>query len=242
MFKAITFDFYQTLYADPESNWRKRQEIRIEHCHTYLNSREYRCTMDDVKLGLEAAYELVSSLWYQHKGISVKRSLHRFAEVLHLQLTEEDFDQLIACLGAAFLAAPPTMMPYVQPVIARLRESYPLGVISDSALTPGSFAQKLMAQDDILQYFTAFTFSDETAYTKPHVAQFHATLAQLNVEPAAAVHIGDIFRTDIVGAKNAGMKAIRFAGFNKGEGDDTLSDAVIDDYRKLETVITELSK
>ncbi len=242
MLKAITFDFWQTLYADSDVNWRKRQAIRVKHCHTYLGSRDYTCTLDDVEFGLEEAYNLVASLWHQHKGISVKRCMHRFAEVLHLQLEAEDFDQLIACLGAAFLEAPPIMMPHVKSVISRLSESYPLGIISDSALTPGSFARKLMARDGILQYFTAFTFSDETDYTKPQVVQFHSTLAQLNAEPATAVHVGDIFRTDIVGAKNAGMKAIRFAGFNKGEGDDTLSDAVVDDYRKLETVITELSK
>ena len=242
MLKAITFDFWQTLYADSDSNWRKRQAIRVKHCHTYLCSRDYTCTLEEVEFGLEEAYNLVASLWHQHKGISVKRCMHRFAEVLHLQLAEEDFDQLIACLGAAFLEAPPIMMPHVKSVISRLSESYPLGIISDSALTPGSFARKLMARDGILQYFTAFTFSDETDYTKPQVVQFHSTLAQLNAEPVTAVHVGDIFRTDIVGAKNAGMKAIRFAGFNKGEGDDTLSDAVVDDYRKLETVITELSK
>ena len=242
MLKAITFDFWQTLYADSDSNWRKRQAIRVAHCHTYLGRRDYNCTLDDVEFGLDEAYNLVASLWHQHKGISVKRCMHRFAEVLHLQLESEDFDQLIECLGAAFLEAPPIMMPHVKPVISRLSESYPLGIISDSALTPGSFARKLMARDGILQYFTAFTFSDETDYTKPQVVQFHSTLSQLNAEPAAGVHVGDIFRTDIVGAKNAGMKAIRFAGFNKGEGDDTLSDAVVDDYRKLETVITELSK
>ncbi|MCE2412959.1 HAD family hydrolase [Candidatus Poribacteria bacterium] len=241
MIKAITFDFWQTLYEDSDSNWQKRQAIRVEHCYAYLGSRGCACTLADVEFGLEEAYNLVASLWHQHKGISVKRCLHRFAEVLRLQLVEEEFDQLIECLGAAFLEAPPIMIPHVKPVIARLSESYPLGIISDSALTPGSFARKLMARDGILQYFAAFTFSDETDYTKPQVVQFHSTLAQLDAEPAAAVHIGDIFRTDIVGAKNAGMKAIRFAGFNKGEGDDTLSDAVVDDYRKLEAVITELS-
>lgn len=242
MLKAITFDYWQTLYADPNSNWRKRQEIRIQLCHTYLNNHGYACSLADVEFGLEEAYDLVSSLWHQHQGVSVKRCMQRFAEMLDLQLEEKDLDQLIECLGAAFLKAPPIMMPRVKPVISRLSESYRLGIISDSALTPGSFARKLMARDDILQYFTAFTFSDETDYTKPQVVQFHSTLAQLNAEPAEAVHVGDIFRTDIVGAKNAGMKAIRFTGFNKGEGDDTLSDAVVNDYRKLETVITELSK
>ena len=242
MLKAITFDFWQTLYADSDENWRKRQAIRVKRCHTYLSNCGYTCPLTDVEFGLEEAYNLVSSLWHKHRGISVKRCMERFAEVLQLQLQDADLDQLIECLGAAFLEAPPIIMPYVKPVISRLSKSYPLGIISDSALTPGSFARKLMERDGILQFFTAFTFSDETDYTKPQVVQFHSTLAELNVKPAEAVHIGDIFRTDIVGAKNAGMKAIRFAGFNKGEGDDTLSDAVVDDYRKLETTIAELSK
>ncbi len=242
MLKAITFDFWQTLYADSDKNWRKRQAIRVKRCHAYLESRGYTCTLTDVECGLEAAYNLVSSLWYQHKGISVKRCMQRFADVLEIRLEEVELDQLIENLGAAFLETPPIMIAHVKPIVSRLSENYPLGIISDSALTPGSFVRKLMARDGILQFFTAFTFSDETDYTKPQVVQFHSTLAALNAEPAEALHIGDIFRTDIVGAKNAGMKAIRFAGFNKGEGNDTLSDAVVDDYRKLETVITELSK
>ena len=242
MLKAITFDFWQTLYADSDSNWRNRQEIRIQRCYTYLERHGYTCTLDDVGFGLEEAYNLVASLWHQHQGISVKRCMQRFAEVLQLRLKETDLDELIECLGAAFLESPPIMMPHLKPVISRLSESYPLGIISDSALTPGSFARKLMARHGILQYFKAFTFSDETDYTKPQVVQFHSTLAQLNAEPAEAVHVGDIFRTDIVGAKNAGMKAIRFSGFNKGDGDDTLSDAVVDDYQKLEATIAALSK
>ena len=242
MLKAITFDFWQTLYADSETNWRKRQAIRVKRCHTYLDSRGYACTLAEVGFGLEEAYNLVMTLWHQHRGVSVKRCMQRFAEALEIQLEEADLDQLIECLGAAFLEAPPLMISHVKPVVARLSERYPLGIISDSALTPGSFARKLMARDGILQYFTAFTFSDETDYTKPQVVQFHSTLTELNAEPSEAVHIGDIFRTDIVGAKNAGMKAIRFSGFNAGDGDDILSDAVVDDYRKLETTIMQLSE
>ncbi|RKU18167.1 hypothetical protein C6503_09860, partial [Candidatus Poribacteria bacterium] len=147
MIKAITFDFWQTLYADSEKNWRKRQAIRVKRCHAYLENRGYICTLTDVEFGLEEAYNLVSSLWYQHKGISVKRCMQRFAEVLEIRLETADLDQLIENLGAAFLEAPPIMIAHVKPVVSRLSENYPLGIISDSALTPGSFVRKLMARD-----------------------------------------------------------------------------------------------
>ncbi len=240
MLRAITFDFWQTLYADSEENWQKRQAIRAKKCHIYLISRDYTCKLDDVLFGLEEAYNLVMTLWHQHRGVSVKRCMIRFAEVLEMQLEETDLNHLIACLGVAFLEVPPIMIPHVKPVVSGLSENYPLGIISDSALTPGSFVRQLMDRDGILQFFSAFTFSDETEYTKPQAPQFHSTLAELNAEPKDAVHIGDIFRTDIVGAKNAGMKAIRFKGFNNAEVNDTLSDAVIDDYRQLKAITAEL--
>ena len=76
----------------------------------------------------------------------------RFAEVLQIQLEETDLDHLVACLVRAFLESPPIMIANVKPVVARLSENYPLGIISDSALTPGSFARQLMDQDGILQF------------------------------------------------------------------------------------------
>ena len=242
MFKAITFDYWQTLYADTLANWEQRQAIRVDNCHKYLTSQGYSCNPDDIAIGMDDAYKVSNSRWHQHKGVSVETCMMKFAETLELSLDETEIASLIVCLGNAFLASPPVLIQHVKPVLARLSESYLLGIISDSALTPGSYARQLMERDGIMQYFTAFTFSDESEHAKPEVVQFDSTLKQLNAKPEEAVHIGDIVRTDIVGAKNVGMKAIRFAGFNKSETNDTLSDAVIDDYRKLESTIAEFTK
>ena len=241
MFKAITFDYWQTLYADTLENWKRRQVIRIDNCHKYLISNGYECETSTISDGMDAAYEVSMKCWHQHKGVSVEKCMETFAETLEFSLGEDEIASLIECLGKAFLASPPVLISHVKPVLARLSENYQLGIISDSALSPGRYARQLMERDGILQYFSAFTFSDETERTKPEVVQFVDTLAQLNAEPKAAIHIGDIVRTDIVGAKNAGMKAIRYAGVNVTETDDTLSDAVIDDYRQLEDTIAELS-
>ncbi len=240
MLKAITFDFWQTLYADSYENWHTRQQMRVSRFHAYLASRGYACTLDEVQVGVDAAYDLTSVRWHEHLGVSVETCMVRFAETLNLPLDERERTRLVSLLGEVFLESPPLLIPHVKPVIAALSQCYPLGVISDSALTPGSFARRLMERDSILQCFKVFTFSDETEHTKPEVMQFHSTLAQLGAAPSEAVHIGDIVRTDIIGAKNAGMKAIRFCGFNQSETDTILSDAVVDDYRQLETVIKNL--
>ena len=242
MFKAITFDYWQTLYADTQQNWENRQAIRIDNCHEYLSKQGYSCSKDDIAIGLDDAYKVSMTCWYEHKGVSVETCLNAFAESVGISFDETEIASLIVCLGKAFMASPPVLIQHVKPVLAKLSERYSFGIISDSALSPGKYARQLMEQDGIYQYFSAFTFSDETEHTKPEVIQFISTLEQLNVKPEEAVHIGDIVRTDIVGAKNAEMKAIRFAGFNKSETDDTLSDTVIDDYRQLEDTLAELSK
>lgn len=242
MFKAITFDYWQTLYADTQENWEKRQVVRIDNFHEHLTEQGYSCKKDDIAVGLDDAYKVSMTCWYEHKGVSVEKCLMAFAESLELSFDETEIAALIVCLGNAFMAAPPVLIAHVKPMLESLSEKYALGIISDSALSPGKYARKLMERDGIYQYFSAFTFSDETEHTKPEVVQFISTLEQLNAKPIEAVHVGDIVRTDIVGAKNAKMKAIRFAGFNKSETDDTLSDAVIDDYRHLEDTIAVLSK
>ena len=242
MFKVITFDFWQTLYADTQENWEKRQAIRIDNFNEYLTEQGYSCHKDDIAVGLDDAYKVSMTCWYEHKGVSVEKCLAAFSESLEFSFDEKEIADLILCLGKAFMAVPPVLIAHVKPMLESLSEKYALGIISDSALSPGKYVRKLMERDGIYKYFSAFTFSDETEHTKPEVIQFISTLKQLNAKPEEAIHIGDIVRTDIVGAKNAEMKAIRFAGFNKSETDDTLSDAVIDDYRKLEDTIAKLSK
>jgi HAD superfamily hydrolase (TIGR01549 family) len=240
MIKAITFDYWQTLYADyPELN-RKRQDLRIDYCQKFLAERGYSVSPDKIEAGFEAAFNHVNDLWHQHRGVPVEECMERLTEMLDIHLDSAELERLILAVGEAFFEVPPVLMPHASEVLARLNAKYHLAIISDAGLTPGHLMRRLMERHDILKYFAVQTFSDETAHTKPEVVQFHSTLKQLNVSPAEAVHIGDLVRTDIIGAKNAGMKAIRFSCVTQTKQNDRLSDAVVDDYRELEDIIGRL--
>src|SRR5690606_40365814 len=58
----------------------------------------------------------------------------------------------------------------------------------------------------IAGYFDIYVFSDETGVAKPHPEAFRRAYEPLGCLPSEALHIGDIERTDILGAKSAGMK------------------------------------
>jgi putative hydrolase of the HAD superfamily len=240
MIKAITFDFWQTLYADSSELNKRRQVVRAECCHQFLVEREYHCTLAEVDAGFQSAYRFIVERWHQHRGVTEEEWILRFFKTLQFNLAQPDFNLFIQFVGEVLLDTPPVLISFVRETLAELSTKYQLGVISDTGLTPGRVLRQLMERNGILQYFAAQTFSDKTLYTKPEVIQFHSTLEQLNVHPAEAVHIGDLVRTDIVGAKNAGMKAIRFSGVTRGEDDNGLADAVFDDYRHLEGIIARL--
>jgi HAD superfamily hydrolase (TIGR01549 family) len=107
-----------------------------------------------------------------------------------------------------------------------------LGLISDTGLTPGRILRGFLERDGLLPHFSALTFSDETGFPKPDPRMFHRTLAPLGVPPAEAAHVGDTPRTDIAGARAAGMRAIRFAAAHD-TADPPAADSIIYDHRDL---------
>ncbi len=89
-----------------------------------------------------------------------------------------------------------------------------------------------LESDGLLEYFSAFTFSDETGFPKPDARMFERTLAALGATPEEAAHVGDTPRTDIAGAKALGLLAIRCAAA-EDHREPPEADFVIRDHREL---------
>jgi putative hydrolase of the HAD superfamily len=89
--------------------------------------------------------------------------------------------------------------------VQRLAEKYPLALISDTAWTPGRVLRQIFANYKILDCFRVLIFSGEVGITKPHPQMFHLALNGLGVQARECLHIGDLQRTDIAGAKAIGM-------------------------------------
>ena len=95
--------------------------------------------------------------------------------------------------------------------LPRLSEKYKLAVICNTGISPGKILREIMQADDIFRWFECLTFSDEVKWAKPNVKIFNYTLENLHVKNHEAAHIGDDIKTDVSGAKLAGMKAIWLA-------------------------------
>ena len=106
------------------------------------------------------------------------------------------------------LEDPPTLHEGVKLTLESLYGKYPIGLISDSGLTPGRVLRKVLKLRGILRFFLFTIFSDEVGYNKPNPIIFKQALKLLGVQPQETVHVGDLLETDITGAKGVGMLTV----------------------------------
>jgi HAD superfamily hydrolase (TIGR01549 family) len=108
----------------------------------------------------------------------------------------------------AVFDSPPALKEGVIEALEFLATDYNLGIISDTGITPGRLIRLVLEDHDIIDYFDAILFSDEIGVCKPHLDIFTSAQRALESRPNSSLHIGDLIQTDIIGAKNAGWKAV----------------------------------
>lgn len=87
-------------------------------------------------------------------------------------------------------------------------------LICDTGFSPGRVVRRLLERVGLLEHLEVQIFSDEIRAPKPHPLAFSSALEGLGVLAEGAVHVGDLRRSDIAGARAVGMGTIRFRGRN----------------------------
>lgn len=240
MIKAVTFDFWNTLYADVNFNERLRKRVE------YIRDELGRLGYDRRTVEVERAFEMAGKKWLEMWGVesrsfSPQEITEDILNNLDLNMPSEIAINMSNGIGQVALKVPPAIVEGVKEVLQELSKECRIGLISDTAATPGAILRKIMARDGIEKYFSSFVFSDELASTKPNRLNFEKALQDLKIKPEQSVHIGDMDRTDIAGAKAVGMKAILFTGINNKDVNSNSADMIITSYQGLKKRLSELT-
>ena len=87
------------------------------------------------------------------------------------------------------------------------RRGYLVGVLSNT-MWPRRHHQEVFARDEVDVYIDAALYTSEMPVAKPHAEAFRLALAALGVTAEEAVFVGDRLWDDVMGAQQAGMRAI----------------------------------
>ncbi len=202
--RAITFDLWNTLLVE-KSFTRKRIEILAE-----AFAREGNPVGPAV---LESAYRAAQrrheDLWtreYCHYPLAER--LDFILEGAGAKLSPASKAYVTERFGELILEDPPVLNEGAAETVSTLAPRFKLGIISDTGVTSGNQIRRLLDGFGILRHFTATVFSDETLLCKPHREVFETALRGLKVKPGEALHVGDLLRTDVAGAKAAGWRGV----------------------------------
>lgn len=211
--RAVTFDFWSTLYHDNERElFDRRCQIVIEMAR--INGVEP--DFSELERAFEHSFLLFREEWLKnHRTLDSRELLLAIARQLQIIPDEESLGLAVSLMEEATLQKPPKPMEKALETLQALKEMVPdirFAVISDTGFTPGRTLRKIMESDGLDGFFRHMTFSDELRASKPSSKAFGTTLEALSVSADETIHVGDIEMTDIRGALDAGMTAVLFTG------------------------------
>ncbi len=230
MVKAITFDCWDTLLADDPSRTNKKKE----YFRQIFNENDFPITESEIDdLFLKEGKLFENHIIEHRKTQNSRMRVKNIVQLAQIGMPAPDIDRIADYCDRIALDYPPPVVTGVEDVLKVLSKTYGLAVICNTGWHSGETVRHLLEEYGLTQYFSHLTFSDEAGIAKPHKQIFEYTLGKLHCSPEEAVHIGDSEYSDIVGAKEAKMGAILFAGINDRYKDSNSADITISTYDNL---------
>lgn len=206
--KAITFDYWGTLFRD--ANLEQRHRARVAALVELAGAAE-----DAADAALQAAYkEFFRTHVEEQRTLDHHDGARLTAAHLGASLSPAAATALANRFADAILEHPALPIDGALAAVQAAAARVPVGLISDSGISPGRSLTVLLERHGFLPYFRALTFSDEVGVSKPQAAMFERTAAALGVAPEEILHIGDLEPTDIAGIQRLGGTAALIAAAN----------------------------
>ncbi|HMI81279.1 MAG TPA: HAD family hydrolase [Solirubrobacterales bacterium] len=236
MVKAVTFDFWNTIARVPPGAMTTARQravaVACEECEVEVEASRLAASLEEVGQSWERAWAAGTHLHPSEGAAMLVRTLG----------IEGAAGDLVA---EAFLEAGREAELELAPDIGAALEALGergvrLGIVCDVGFTRGELLRELLEREGLLGHFGGWAFSDEVGHYKPSPRIFEAALDQLAARPSEAMHVGDLRRTDVVGAAALGMRTVRYRGMNEEQEDGEEADFVIDSHSELLGVVGRL--
>ena len=210
---AVTFDCWQTLLV--EDRWEVAHGLRVDALAAAAEQAGRPVAREEAGRAFDAAWGRHMDLWAREVTSGAREVAQWALEELGLDPRGDYFEPLLKRFEEASHSGEVRAIDGAVETLARLEaEGVVCGLICDTGLTPGRVVRQLLDRQGLLERLRTTIFSDEWSLPKPHPRVFHAALDDLGIPPEEAVHVGDLRRTDIAGARAVGMGTIRIRATN----------------------------
>jgi HAD superfamily hydrolase (TIGR01549 family) len=247
--RAVTFDLWDTVFIDDSDEPKRKAQglapkpVERRNLVQQFLARHEPISRELIDLAYDTTDAAFRQVWYgQNVTWTVRQRLSVLLKGLKRNLPEPEFDELVRLHEDMELTVRPDMAPNIADALNSLQGKYKIGVISDAIFSPGRALRQLLADYDLLEYFSSFIFSDEIGCAKPNPAVFQAAAKDLSVKPEEIVHIGDRELKDIEGPRAVGARAVLCTVVKDRCSENTKADAICSNFLDLPAILEKLNE
>ncbi|MFY0607834.1 MAG: YjjG family noncanonical pyrimidine nucleotidase [Cyclobacteriaceae bacterium] len=169
---------------------------------------------------IEVFFKVNNSLWQQYNqgNINKDQIRQRRFENVFSKLNISGFDRGEEMSEYFLFNCPrqPRVMEGAISVVNYLQSKYHMSIVTNGFDDVQSIK---LAASGLNKYFSHVFTSENTGYKKPNRGIFDHAMKELVIEPETILMIGDNHSTDIMGARNAGIKPLLFNPSGKVKSD-----------------------
>lgn len=210
--EAVTFDLWQTLLLEKDGWEARRTNARCSNLMKVFENLGVKATLEQVEVAFDQLKSWLMNIWNVDKEVAHLDQIRFLFNALTrggVTAKEELISQMSSAAIAAFFEVPPYLNPDAARVFRWLKEKRKhIGLICNVGLTPGFALREFLRKEGVAEFFGMMLFSDELGIRKPSPEIFEMAVQHFELEPREIAHVGDNFRGDVWGAKNAGLKAV----------------------------------
>jgi putative hydrolase of the HAD superfamily len=240
MLKAISFDFWQTLYTNT-SNRDERQRYIHTTVQRILSNAGISIDLECLSEAFLQADNEGKRLWKEeHRTLTNQERILLVESALAINIPSTITNRLADVLNSALLYYRPHALPNAKKTLRVLNRRYQLALVSDTNYSPGSTIKAFLKEEGLFDFFGPLIFSDEVGYAKPSSQIFESLLSALGAKPQEVIYVGDSEEVDILGAIKAGLIAIRCDVLNPKRASQTLGAGIFREFSELPGLISSL--
>jgi len=203
----VTFDCWSTLIYEVASTHHDTRAVLLAEM---VGAEE-----DDARTALRTAWREHQISWHRRTVFTAKDMTRSALDALGVTLDPAQHDHLVRTLEDVALAGEVRALEGARETLRTLaHEGVRIALICDTGFSPGRVVRTLLDRVGVLEFLEVTIFSDEVGAPKPDPLTFRKALEGLGVSPREAVHVGDLRRSDVAGARAFGMGSIRIRAHN----------------------------
>jgi FMN phosphatase YigB (HAD superfamily)/predicted kinase len=234
--QAVTFDCWSTLIY--EADWESAHARRVAAVREAARAGGRETSQAEAASAFDQGWALHMSLWRDGVATGAREIAQSALTALGLTERSELLDPLVEHLQHASHSGRVAEVPGARETLESLSAAgVRCALVCDTGLTPGPVVRRQLDALGLLAPLAVQAFSDEVGFPKPDPRPFRAALAPLGIPPERAVHVGDLRRTDVAGARALGMRSVRIRAHHDDASNLPEADAVVASHAELRALL-----